>query len=216
MDAVTAGHHWSRCRHCLRLQLPLPLSLILFSSSHSQWICNDRAGFWIRDGGRQVFKTAQRGGSASNAGWAAGFNVTHWVCLYSYAGSWCVMNACNLRGGRSVTTAYTRRGSWHNYWPSLCSGPGRSHALSDISNARIVQRKWGGGVLTLDCRGYGTPSWRGIPLASQCGNASLSWRKLWIPWRPSLVLILMISKTSNNSYNGSCVRVRALGRHIPI
>jgi len=60
MDVATTGDHWSRCRHHLQLQLPLPLSLIHFSSSHSEWICNDRAGFWTRDGGRQVSRP-QRG-----------------------------------------------------------------------------------------------------------------------------------------------------------
>jgi len=76
MDAVTAGDHRLRCRHRLHLQLPLPLSLILFSSSQSEWICNDRAGFWIRDGGRQVLKTSERSGSDNNAGCGAGYNAT--------------------------------------------------------------------------------------------------------------------------------------------
>jgi len=58
MDAATARDHWSRCSHRLHLQLPLPLSLISFCSLRLQWICNDRLGFWIRDGGSQVFKTA--------------------------------------------------------------------------------------------------------------------------------------------------------------
>jgi hypothetical protein len=76
MDAATAGDHRLRCRHRLRLQLPLPLSLIPFCSSCSQWICNGRTGFWIRDGGSQVFKTAERSGSVSNAGCEAGYNAT--------------------------------------------------------------------------------------------------------------------------------------------
>jgi hypothetical protein len=76
MDAATARDHLSWCRQRLWLQLPLSLSLILFGSSCSQWICNDRAGFWIRDGGRQVFKTAGRSGSARNAGCGAGYNAT--------------------------------------------------------------------------------------------------------------------------------------------
>jgi len=185
MNAATAGDHWLRCRHRLRLQIPLPLSLIRFGSSRSQWICNDRAGVWIRDGGRQVFKTAERSGSESNAGCGAGYNNTRWVSLYSSAGSWCVTSACTWCGG------------WNNYWPSLCSGRGGSHTLSDICNARIVQPRWGGGVLTVDCRGYGTPSLRGIPLASWYGNASLSRRKMRIPRRRTLLLILTISKTSN-------------------
>ena len=53
--------------------MPLPLSLICFCSSRLQWICNDRIGIWIRDGGRQVFKTAEKSGSASNAGCGAGY-----------------------------------------------------------------------------------------------------------------------------------------------
>jgi len=204
MDAATARDHWLRCRHRLWLQLPLPLSLILFGSSRSQWICNDCAGFWIRDGGRQVVKTTERSGSASNAGCWAGYNATHCVCLYGSAGRWC------------VTTTCTRHGGWSNYWPSVCSGRGGSHALSDICNARIVQQSWGGGVLTLDCRGYETPSLRGIPFASQYGNASLSRRKLRISRRPMLLLIMTSSKTSNISCDQSRVRVRALGRYILI
>jgi len=65
MDAVTAGDLWWRCRHHLRLQLPLPLSLIPFCSLGLQWIWNDRAGFWNRDTGRQVFQTAERSGSVA-------------------------------------------------------------------------------------------------------------------------------------------------------
>jgi len=141
MDVATAVDYWSGCRHRLRLQLPLPLSLNPFWSLHLQWICNDRAGFWIRDVGRQVFKTAERSGSASNVGCRAGDNAKRWFCLWGSAGCWC------------VTTACTWRGDWSNYWPSLCSGRG------DICNARLDQQRWGGGVLTLDCRGYGTPSW---------------------------------------------------------
>jgi hypothetical protein len=62
-----------RFRHRLQLQLPQPLSLISFCSSRSQWIGNGRADFSIRDGGRLVFKTAERSGSASNAGCEAGY-----------------------------------------------------------------------------------------------------------------------------------------------
>jgi len=68
MDAATAADHRSRCRHRMRLQFPLPVFLIPFCSLRLRLIGNDRAGFWIRDGGRQVFKTAERSGSASNAG----------------------------------------------------------------------------------------------------------------------------------------------------
>jgi len=39
-------------------------------------MCNDRAGFCIRDGGRQVFETAKRSGSDSNAECGAGYNAT--------------------------------------------------------------------------------------------------------------------------------------------
>jgi hypothetical protein len=68
MNAATAGDHRSSCRHHLWVQLSLPLSLTPFYTSHSQWICKDRTGFWIRDGGRQVFVTAERSGSTTNAG----------------------------------------------------------------------------------------------------------------------------------------------------
>jgi len=195
MHAATAGDPWSRCRHRLHLQLPLPLSLIPSCSSCSQWICNDRAGFWSRDGGRQVFRTAERSGTASNAGCRAGYNTTRWFCLWCSAGCWC------------VTTAWARRGGRSNYCPSLCRGWG------DIGNLRTVQPRWGGGFLTLDWRGYRTPSVRGIPLASRCRNASLSRGKLRIPRRPTLLLILT---TSNISYDQRRDRVRALGRHHPI
>jgi len=200
MDAATAGDHWSRGRHRLRLQLALPLSRNLFGSSRSEWIRNDRAGFWIRDEGRQCFKTAERSGSDSNAGFGAGYNAMPW----------------GSSGCRCATTACTWRGGWSIYWPSLWSGWGGTHALSDICNARIVQWRWAGGVLTLDCRGYGTPSLRGIPPASLYGNASLSRRKLTIPQRPTVLLILTISKSLNFSYDRSRVRVWALGRHSPI
>jgi len=204
MDATTAGDHLSRCRHCLQLRLPLPLSLIPFYSSGSQLIGNDREGFWIRDGGRQVFKRAERSGSTSNAGCRAGYNVIRWVCLCDSAGRWC------------VTTACSRCGSWSIYWPSLCCGRSENHALSDIYNMRIVQRTWGGGVLTLDCRGYGTPSLRRIRLATRYRNASLSMRMLRHPWRPMLVLILTICETSNISYDWTRDLVSAVGRHHPI
>jgi hypothetical protein len=57
-----------RCRAHLRLQLPLPLALIPFCRMRSHWICIGRAGFWIRDGGRQDLKTTDVSGSARNAG----------------------------------------------------------------------------------------------------------------------------------------------------
>ena len=115
-----------------------------------------------------------------------------------------------------ATTAYIWCGSWSICWPSLCSRLSGSHVLSDICNARIVQWRWGDRVLTLDCRGYRTPSLRGIPLASRYGNASISRCKLRIPRRHTLLLILTINKTSNISCNRSRVKVRALGRHSPI
>jgi len=183
--------------HCLNLW-------ISFCSSRWQWICNDRAGFCIRDVGRQVVRTAGRSGSASNAGFGAAYNATRWVCLCSSAGCWC------------VTTPCTQRGGWDNEWLSPCSGPGGNYALSDICNATIVQRRWGGVVLTLDCRGYGTPSLRGIPLASCYENTSLSRGKLRIPRKPTLLLILTISKTSNISCDQRRDRVRAFGRQHPI
>jgi len=200
MDAATTGDLWLRCRQRLRLQLPLPLSLIVFGSSRSEWICNDRTCFWIGDGGRQVFKTTKRSGSDSNAECRAGYNATR----LGSSGFWCPTPACEQPGGCSI------------YWPSLCHVWGGTDVLSDICNARIVQRRWGDGVLTLDCRGYGTPSLRGIPLASWYGNASLSRRKLRIPQWRMLLLILMISKTSIILYDWSWVKVRALGRHTPI
>ena len=70
--------------------------------------------------------------------------------------------------------------------------------------------------MTFDCRGHGTPSLRGIPLASWYGKASFRWVKLTIPRRPTLLLILIISKTSNISYGQRRHGVRALGRHHPI
>jgi len=198
MDAVTAGDHWLRSRHCLWLQLPLPLSLMPVCSSHSQWICKGCAGFWSRDGGRLAFKTTEWSGSASNARGEARYNATHWVCLWGFSGCWC------------ATTACTQYGSWCNHWLSLCRRQDGSHGLSVISHARIVQSRWRGEVLTWECTGYRTPSLRGITLASQCDNASLSRVKLSIPWRPTLLLFL------NNSYYPSRASVKAFGRHCPI
>jgi len=124
-----------------------------------------------------------------------------WFFLWGFCGCWCATTACTQHGCSSI------------YWLSLCSRQGGSHTLSDICNATIVQWRYGGGVLTLDCRGYGTPSLREIPLASWYRNASLSRQKLKISQRPTLLLIMTISKTSNILYNWSPVRVRALGTY---
>ena len=80
MDAVTAREHWLRCRHCLQLQLPLLLPLILVCSLCAQWNWNGPAGFFIRDWDRQVIKTAESSGSATNARCGAGYNAMCWVC----------------------------------------------------------------------------------------------------------------------------------------
>jgi len=185
MDAANAGDHWSRCWRRPQLHLVMPLSLIHLCRLRSQWICNDRTGFWIRDGGTLVFKTAGRSGSASNAGCRVTFNATCWVCLWSSSVCWSATNAC------------IRRGGWSIYWLPQCSICGGSHVLSNIRNVRTVQRRWGGGVLTLDCRAYETPSLRGIPITSRYGITSLS-RGKWIsPWRPTFLLIVTIRKTSN-------------------
>jgi hypothetical protein len=61
--------------YCQWLQLPPPLSLILFGNSHSQCICNDQAGFWIMVRGRKAFKIIERSGSSSNAGWGVGYDA---------------------------------------------------------------------------------------------------------------------------------------------
>jgi len=161
MDAATAGDHWSRCRHLPLLQLPMPLSPILSCSLRPQWICNDPAGFWIEVEGRHVFQTAERSGSASNAGCGDEYSVSWWGCLWGSSGCPC------------ATTAYTQCGGWSIDWPSQCGGRGGSHALSHICKARIVQRRWGVGVLTLHCRCYGIPSLGIISVASQYRNASL-------------------------------------------
>jgi len=62
----------------------------------------------------------------------------------------------------------------------------------------------------MDCRGYGTPSLRGIPLASRYGNTSLITGKLGLPQRPMLLLF------QNISYRRSRARVRTFGRQMPI
>jgi hypothetical protein len=67
MDAATAGDYRPRCRHRMLWQLPLPQSLIPLYSSVSKWICNHPAGFCMMDGGRLVFKTTDKSGSASNS-----------------------------------------------------------------------------------------------------------------------------------------------------
>jgi hypothetical protein len=193
MNAATTGDHWSRCRHHLLSPLPLSLSLICFPSWRWEWMINDRAGFSIKDGGWQVSKTTERNGSASNAGCIAGYNITHWVYLRGSSGWWC-----------------TQRGSWSIYWPSLCSRWGESHLLSVISNVIILQQRWGGGVLTLDCSGNRTPALIGIPFASQYRNASLDRRMLWIPPRPMHLLSVTFTKTSNISYNQRCFTVKML------
>jgi len=200
MDTAIAGDHWSKRRHRLWTLLPLPLSLILFGCLHSPWICNVRAGFWIRDGARQVFKAAENSGCDSNAGCRPGYNTTGW----GFYRCWC------------ATTTCTGRGCWWLYWLSLSSARVESHELTDISNTRSVQRRWGGGVLTLDCIGYRTPSLRGIPPASRHRSASLNRHKLRIPQRPTLGLILTISLAANISYDRSRVGVRGCVRHIPI
>jgi len=203
-DAATSGEQWSRCRHRLRLQLPLPWSLIPVCISRCQCICKDHWGFCISDGGRQVFRTAERSGSASNAGCGAGYYITRSVCLCDSAGCWC------------GTTACTQCGGWSNHLPLLCSGLGGSHPLGDIVITRIVQRRWGGGVLILECGGYGTHSLIGIPLARRYGNRSHSRGKLRNSWRPRVFLILTISKSWNISYDLRGEKVWELRRHYPI
>jgi hypothetical protein len=68
----------------------------------------------------------------------------------------------------------------------------------------------------MDSRGYGTPSFRAIHLASLYKNVSLSRCKMRIPRWPTRLLIVTIRVTSNISYDQSRVKVRALGRHSPI
>jgi hypothetical protein len=68
----------------------------------------------------------------------------------------------------------------------------------------------------LDCRGYRTRSWRGMPLVSRYGNEARSRGKLRIARRPMLLLSLTIRKTSNMSYNRRRDWVRAVERHHPI
>jgi hypothetical protein len=109
-----------------------------------------------------------------------------------------------------------RRGCWSMYWASLCTGQGGSHTFIDYCNARIVQRRWRGRVLTLNCTVYRTPFLRGISLPSLYRNMTLRRRKLRIPRRPMPVLILTINKTFNVLYERSCVSVWPMGIHSPI
>jgi hypothetical protein len=115
-----------------------------------------------------------------------------------------------------TTTAYTLGRSWRIYWQSLYSRCGGSYRLIDIGNTRIVQQRSGGGVLTLDCRGYRTATLREIQLTSRYGNAFLTRQQLRITLLSTLVLIHMIYQTSNIVYIGSSVRVRAFRMHRPI
>jgi len=62
----------------------------------------------------------------------------------------------------------------------------------------------------MDCRGYGTPSMGGSPVASYCGSMSLS--RGMQSFRRRLTLLLIQSNLNDRS----CVRVSALGRHSPI
>jgi hypothetical protein len=68
----------------------------------------------------------------------------------------------------------------------------------------------------LDCRGYRTPSLRGIPPAGQYGKASLSRGKMRIPRRRSHLLILRMTNTANSSYSRGRNRVGAAGRNSAI
>jgi len=102
MDAVTAGEHLWYCRHGLWLRLPLTLPLISLYSSRWQWICNNHAGFWICHQWRQILMTAERSGSASNAGCWAGFNTTHWVCQCGFSRCRCATTPCTKQAGWSL------------------------------------------------------------------------------------------------------------------
>jgi len=146
IDAVTAGGHRSRCWERLCLQWPLPQSMSLFCTWLSQWICNDCADFWIRDGGRQVVMATVRSECDSNDGCGAGYTTTHWLCLWGAAGCWCVTPSCTWRCGE------------RNYQPTRCSRNSGRLRWIDIRHTRIVQRRWRGGVLTLNCTGNGTLS----------------------------------------------------------
>jgi len=151
------------------------------------------------DGGRPVFKSAERSRSGCNARCGAGYNTICSVCMWGSSRCWC------------ATTVCTRRDGLRMYQPSLYSGWVGSHGLSDSCHARFDQQGWGCGVLTLDCRGYGTPTLTGIPAAIGYQNASHSMEKLRIHQWPTIWLFLIITKTSNILYDWSCVWVSALG-----
>ena len=70
-----------------------------FCSSCLQWICIDRAGLWLRDGGRQGFKSAESSRSASNAGCGTGYKVMHWVLLCGSSECGCAITTCAWGGG---------------------------------------------------------------------------------------------------------------------
>ena len=111
------------------------------------------------------------------------------------------------------TTAFTWLGGWSIDWRSQCSRQGWSHPLSDICYTKIVQRRTGCGVETLDYTGYRTISLRCIPLACRYRNASLTRQMMRIHWRTTVWLVLTISKTLNISYHQKCHRVRTCGRY---
>jgi hypothetical protein len=67
--------------------------------------------------------------------------------------------------------------------------------------------------VTKNCRGYDTPSLRGIPFASQYAYVSLTRGKMKISRRSKPMLVLTISKISNISYDQSHVWVRAWSTH---
>ena len=117
------------CRRSLIEVLPLPLTVIPFCSSHSQWICNDSTGFWIRNVGMQGFKSTKWSVSTSNAGCDAGYNMTHSVCQKLASRFWC------------ATTTFTRRNSWSIDRLFWCSRQGATHALYDICNARTAKQR---------------------------------------------------------------------------
>jgi hypothetical protein len=127
--------------------------------------------------------------------------VMCWVCVPGSCWWWC------------ATTTSTQRDSSSLYWSSLGSQQGEGHVLSDMCNTRYVQRIQGNGILTLDWRGYRTPSLRWIPLGSRYGNRSLSRGLLRSSPRHGLGLFLMMGHTSNISYDLSGIGVRASGTH---